>query len=154
MNNRSPVPVYRALPGAHTVLAARDFAILEWQLPTDQPLAHRIGVIYDLDRDERPIDAVVALGYRDPKARMSIVALSESKGVLTAYVGGAQDLDRLHASIASAADVALLPDRWTVAPLQIVPVRNGVLDHARLPIGHPLLVLPKRYALGLVNPHE
>jgi hypothetical protein len=144
-------PFVRVLPGVRTVLNAQDFSLIEIPLPVEPPMLNRLGILWDVDHDERVLDVVAALYYRDVRTRAGILALAESKGVLRVFVGGAEDLGKLQSTLDATVDIAVRhDDRWTVR-LETVPVQNGKLDYTRLPAGHALHILPRRLPCGLVH---
>jgi hypothetical protein len=133
----------------HIIASTRDRVIFDLPLPTEPPQANRIAVLWDGDRDERILDVMTALHFRDLRVRAHVIALAERGGVVTVWVGSAHDVEKMRAIIQAAADAALRPrDRWTVAPLVVVETRNGVLDKKSLLLDERLASIP--YNLGLV----
>ncbi|MFI4869641.1 MAG: hypothetical protein ACHQDD_09870 [Steroidobacterales bacterium] len=92
---------------------------------------HRVAVIFDEDEDERVIDVLTAILYRDPHAFARIGAVHEHKGLLTLWhrgmtAGGGKVID-------SATDPTVLRgDSWSVKQRPVLSVpgaeRGGGLD--------------------------
>ena len=134
------------------VESVRDVQVFDLALPTDPPCANRIAVLWDSDRDERPLDVLAALHYRDLRVRPGVVALAESRGVISCWFDSPQFVAKARTANQVAGDAALRPhDHWADAPLIIVPIRDGVLDRDALLPNCRLLVVPNRYNLGLVQ---
>lgn len=145
----------RALPaGSHLIESRRDFIIV--RLPSGQQLA----VIWDRGRDEQILDCITALAYREPRVLDRIVALRMERGVLTcwyapAWQASAATMEHDRIAVQQACDTALAPKRWTVAPLEVVPIDahhdRRILDRASLAKDHVLLQIPQQFQLGRVK---
>jgi hypothetical protein len=135
---------------SNVISDVRDYAILSIPSPIRRHDS-RIGVLYDHSRDLRVLNVLSAAWYRDIQTASQIVALGEAEGVLTVWHGGLPNPDQAQIAIQAASDAALRPrDRWPVE-LHSVPIRDGVLDRGALETGHPLLIIPERFPLGLVR---
>ena len=138
------IPTYASVP-----YDVRDYSILAIPSPIRHH-ANQIGVLYDHSRDQRVYNVLSSIWYRDLKTGSHIIGLGEAKGVLTVWYGLPQT-EPAQQAIQAACDAALRPrDRWPVQ-VQPVTIRDGVLDRGTLEDGHPLLIIPERFPLGLVR---
>lgn len=151
----SLVVLSRPLPaGSRVIESQKDFLIVSLPLPAAR---QNLGIIWDSTRDERVLDCVAALTYRDPAVRSRVVALGMSKGTLTVWAAPSKTPDQDRNAIQAACDAALTPSgqQWTVAPLVTVSINlerdRRILDRGNLVEGHPLQIFPKRYQLGVVE---
>lgn len=136
---------------AQIKVSVRDYQIVDFLLSESPPLLQRMAVLYDPDRDERILDFLTCATYACPRVRSNIIVCGESKGRITIYYGDPLTLDKAPRALSEAAYKATWPqDKWVV-DIVLVPVRNGVLDRARLPETSPLLVLPERFQYGLIE---
>jgi hypothetical protein len=143
MSTQHPLP-YREL------YDARDATVLEFQLPSDLRGSVHLLCIWDEDRDQRLIQLLVALRYRDPRTLAILVGIAEHRGVVDAWVMSPQQAIEAQRALCTAADFAIQPgDRWTVNTPQVVPTHNGVVDRDALPPNHPLLLAPSKFTYGL-----
>ncbi len=140
------------LPAAASVkLSLRDHLIVDWLISSHPPLTQRMAVLFDYDRDERVLDFLSAAHYAYPKIRCNIVGVAETKGRAAVFYGCPLTVDEAHRSLSEAAYRALYPgDKWHV-DIIVVPMRDGVLDRARLAETSPLHAAPPRFQLGLVG---
>jgi hypothetical protein len=110
-----------------------------------------MAVLFDYDRDERVLDFLTAAHYACPKIRANIVGVAETKGRVAVYYGCPLTITEAQRALSEAAYRALYPgDKWHV-DMVLVPMRDGVLDHARLDAQSQLQAAPPRFQLGLVR---
>jgi hypothetical protein len=127
---------------------ARDFFLVDLPVPVENH-ANRVAILWDFDRDTRPIDVLIALWYRDLKTAVQVLALHEYRGDLTIVIG-VPVTDQIKQTIQSAADAALRPnDHWTVR-VRCVATRDGTMMRSALAPNDPLQILPETARLGLV----
>jgi hypothetical protein len=147
-------------PGCKIILALRDYSLIEILLP-NLPLAQRVGIVFDPDRDIRILSVLAALVIIDRGACAGLIGLAETQGRITSFWCGpppvltaGQHQRLLKDALQHAATAALWPDdEWAVEPptfVQVAPNGNTV-DRAALATDSPLLVIPERYALGRVK---
>lgn len=135
---------------ARIVSDARDYLILEFDLPLKTRLASRVGVLWDIDRDRRVLDVLAAIRFRDLRTASHVLAIHEFGGKLTVWLGGI-DIATAQERLQSAADAALRPhDRW---PVTVRPVAtcDQLLDRSQLAEDHPLRAIPEKFQLGVVQ---
>jgi hypothetical protein len=128
---------------------ARDGTVLEFCLPNEPRGVVHLLVAWEPDRDQRLIQLLVALRYRDPRALAVLTGVAEHRGVVDAWITSAEQAVEVHRALSAAADIAIQPgDRWIVNTPQAVATRNGVVDRDSLPLDHPLLAAPAKFTLG------
>jgi hypothetical protein len=122
-------------------------------MPYAASRSNRVAIIWDQDRDERVIAAYTSIAYRDFQLRANLLALAESEGVLTAWFAPfTPDVQRQRKYVQNAVDSALRPcDRWKVAPLQMLAMRDGLVDVDALPADSPVHWAASTYGLGEVS---
>jgi hypothetical protein len=131
----------------------RDHLIFDTPMPHAASRANRVAIVWDKDRDERIIAAYTSLAYRDFQLRAHLLALAESGGIVTAWFAPfTPDVNRQRKYVQTAVDNALLPgDRWKVAPLQMLAMRDGRVDVGVLPADSPVYWAASVYGLGEVT---
>jgi hypothetical protein len=140
------------LPAAAAIKQClRDHLIIDWYISSAPPLVQRMAVLFDYDRDERVLDFLSAAHYACPKLRANIVGVAETKGRIAVFYGCPLTIAEAQRALSEAAYRALYPgDRWHV-DIVLVPMRDGVLDRAKVAETSPLHAAPPRFQLGLVG---
>jgi hypothetical protein len=140
------------LPAAAQIkLATRDFHIIDWYL--NSTTVQRMAVIYDYDADPRVLDFLTALHFMHPNVRANIIGVAEGQGRVTVWYGDKASLEEgCGPTLNSAAGAATWPtDKWICGRVILAPMRDGLLDRARLDPNSALLAVPERFQLGLVG---
>jgi hypothetical protein len=140
------------LPAAAQIkLCLRDYLILDWFISSSPPRLQRMIAFFDYDHDERVLDFLTAAHYACPRLRANIVGVAETKGRVAVYYGCSLTITEAQRALSEAAYRAMYPgDRWHV-DIVPVPMRDGVLDRARLAEQSPLHAAPPRFQLGLIE---
>jgi hypothetical protein len=141
------------LPAAAQIkLATRDFHIIDWYI--NSTTVQRMAVIYDYDADQRVLDFLTALHFMHPNVRANVIGVAESQGRVTVWYGDKASLTDEGAGPAlnEAVMAATWPtDKWICGRIILAPMRDNVLDRARLDPNSQLLAVPERFQLGLIE---
>jgi hypothetical protein len=147
MSTTQPAP-YRVL------CERRDYIVLEFKLPSEQPSTAHLLCLFDQDRDPRLLSVLTALFYRSPMMLALIPAVHENNGIVDFWcVNAAQAANAIRA-LKSAADAALRPlhDTWRVNEQpRIVKTRNGLVDRDSLPPSDLLKTSARHLPIGVVG---
>jgi hypothetical protein len=114
------------------------------------PFGCHVAVLWDGDRDERALLALVAIRIQCPHTFQHIRAIAETRGEVTLYCDALlREPQDAQVKFQHAITSALAPhDRWVVKPLELV--KCSELPHRRicnlmLPDDHPLRAIPERF---------
>jgi hypothetical protein len=146
-------------PGTKVILALRDYVLIELLLP-NIPLAQRLAICFDEDRDIRILSVLAALVITDRSMCANLIGLAETQGRVTSFWAGPRPAliggmhtKLLQKALQHAAKAALWPDdEWMVEPPTFCVMKpDATLDREALPANSQLRIIPERYALGRVK---